>query len=71
MKPYTTIEEINQEWQHIKNENIQDIDLKVLAIDNNTLIAEWLLKQNNQELTNQQQKILQQVLAEALQETER
>ena len=49
MKPYTTIEEINQEWQHIKNENIQDIDLKVLAIDNNTLIAEWLLKQNNQE----------------------
>lgn len=49
MKPYTTIEEINQEWQHIKNENIQDIDLKALAIDNNTLIAEWLLKQSNQE----------------------
>ncbi len=48
MEPYTTIEEINQEWQHIKDENIQDIELKVLAIDNNTLIAEWLLKQNNQ-----------------------
>ena len=48
MEPYTTIEEINQEWQHIKDENIQDIELKVLAIDNNTLITEWLLKQNNQ-----------------------
>ena len=27
MKPYTTIEEINQEWQHIKNENIQSIEI--------------------------------------------
>lgn len=35
MRPYTTVEEINQEWQHIKNENIQDIQLKILAIDNN------------------------------------
>lgn len=49
MRPYTTIEEINQEWQHIKTENIQDIELKVLAIDNYTVIAEWLLKQNDQE----------------------
>lgn len=49
MKPYTTIEEINNEWQHIKNEDIQDIEIKVLAIDDYTVIAEWLLKQNNQE----------------------
>ena len=49
MNPYTTIEEINKEWQHIKNENIQDIEIKVLAIDDHTVIAEWLLKQNNQE----------------------
>ncbi len=49
MKPYTTIEEINEEWQHIKNENIQDIDIKVLAIDDKVLVAEWYLKQNNQE----------------------
>ena len=47
MKPYTTIEEINQEWQHIKNENIQNIELKVLAIDNYTLIAQWILKQDD------------------------
>lgn len=49
MKPYTTIEEINQEWQHVKNENIQEINFKILAIDNNILIVEWFLKQNNQE----------------------
>lgn len=49
MKPYTTIEEINQEWQHVKDENIQEIDFKILAIDNNVLIVEWFLKQNNEE----------------------
>lgn len=46
MKPYTTLEEINKEWQHIKNENIENIEIKILAIDNFTVIAEWFLKQN-------------------------
>ena len=49
MKPYTTIQEINQEWQHIKDEDIESINIKLLAIDKNTVIAEWTLKQNNQE----------------------
>ena len=49
MKPYTTIEEINDEWRHIKNENIQNIELKVLAIDGYTLIAQWILKQNDKD----------------------
>ena len=49
MKPYTNIEEINQEWQHVKDENIQEINFKILAIDNTVLIVEWFLKQNNQE----------------------
>lgn len=49
MKPYTTFDEINQEWQHIRNENIKEIEIKILSIDKNTLIAEWILKQNNQE----------------------
>lgn len=48
MKPYTTLEEINQEWQHVKNENIQFIEIKTLAIDGYTIIAQWILKQNNQ-----------------------
>lgn len=47
MKPYTTIEQIREEWKHIKNENIQNIEFKVLAIDNNILIAQWILKQND------------------------
>ncbi len=49
MKPYTNIKEINEEWQHIKNGNIQSIEIKLLAIDNYTVIAEWLLKQNDEE----------------------
>lgn len=49
LKPYTTIDEINQEWQHIKDEEIQKIDIKILAIDEFTVIVEWFLKQNNQE----------------------
>lgn len=49
MKPYTTIEEINQEWQHIKHENIQKIEINLLAIDGCTLIAQWILKQNNKD----------------------
>ena len=48
MNPYTTLEEINQEWQHIKNENIQFIEIKPLAIDKYIVIAQWILKQNNQ-----------------------
>lgn len=49
MKPYTTIDEIYEEWQHVKNENIQKIEIKLLAIDEYTIIAEWILKQNDEE----------------------
>ncbi|MCI8569658.1 MAG: hypothetical protein HFJ11_06770 [Bacilli bacterium] len=49
MKPYTTFDEIVNEWQHIKNENIQKIDIKILAIDKYTLIAQWILKQNGKD----------------------
>lgn len=49
MEPYTTIEEIREEWQHVKDENIQNIEFNILAIDNNTLIVEWKLKQNDEE----------------------
>ena len=47
MDPYTTLDEIREEWQHIKNENIQNIEIKVLAIDKLTVIAQWILKQND------------------------
>lgn len=46
-KPYTTIEEIREEWQHVKNEDIHKIEINLLAIDNNVVIARWYLEQNN------------------------
>lgn len=49
MSPYTSPEEIQQEWQHIKNEEIHNIEFKILAIDNYKLIVEWILKQNDEE----------------------
>lgn len=47
LTPYTTLEEINLEWQHIKEEDIKKIEIKPIAIDNHTVIAEWYLEQNN------------------------
>ncbi len=37
MKPYTTLEEINKEWQHVLKENIQHIEIKPFAIDELTV----------------------------------
>ena len=45
----TTVEDISVEYKLEKNENIQDIKLKVLAIDGYTLIAQWILKQNDKD----------------------
>ena len=47
MKPYTTIEEIREEWQHVRNEDIHKIEINLLAIDKNIIIANWYLEQNN------------------------
>lgn len=49
MNPYTTIGEIEKEWKHVKDENIQNIEFKILAIDNNKVIVNWILKQNNED----------------------
>lgn len=46
MKPYSTFDEIKQEWQHIKEQDIKNIEFKILAIDNNVLIVEWIFKTN-------------------------
>ena len=40
-QPYTTYEEIEEEWKSIQNQNIQAIDFKVLAIEKDTAIVEW------------------------------
>ena len=47
--PGSTSTTNNRTGTNIKNENIQDVQLKILAIDNNVLIAQWILKQNNQD----------------------
>ncbi len=39
-EPYTTFEEIKEEWQHIKEQDIKEIEFKILAIENKTLIVE-------------------------------
>ena len=46
MKPFTTFEEIVQEWQHIKEQDIRNIEFKILAIDNNVLIVEWFFERD-------------------------
>ena len=48
MKPYITINEINQEWQHVKEQDIKKIEFKVLAIEYNTLIVNWLFETANE-----------------------
>lgn len=47
MKPYTSFEEIEEEWQHVKKEDIKKIDFKILALDNYTVIVHWYLEQND------------------------
>lgn len=46
MKPYTTFEEIQKEWQHIENQIINRIEFTILAIDNNTMIVEWIFEKD-------------------------
>lgn len=45
-KPYTTFGEIEKEWEHVKEQNIKKIEFKILAIENNVLIVEWIFKRD-------------------------
>ena len=38
MKPFLTIEEIKEEWQHVKHEKIHNVEINILAIDGNTVM---------------------------------
>lgn len=49
MNPYTTFEEIVEEWEHVKEEDIKEITLNLLALDQYTAIINWHLVQNNEE----------------------
>jgi len=47
VNPYTTLDEIADEWKHIKNEDIKKIEFRVLAVDGYNVIVEWYLEQND------------------------
>ena len=49
LEPFTTFEEIKKEWQHIKGQNIKEIEFKILAIDDKTVIVEWIFKRDLEE----------------------
>lgn len=44
--PFTTYEEIKKEWEHIKEQDIKKIEFNILAIENKTLIVEWIFKRD-------------------------
>ena len=47
MSPYENLEEIKAEWENVKDVDIQNIDMKILVIDGNIIIVEWMVMQNN------------------------
>lgn len=44
--PYTTFEEIKLEWEHIKEQDIKEIEFKILAVEKQTAIVEWIFKRD-------------------------
>lgn len=47
MTPFFKFEEIVNEWQHIKDEEIKKIEINILAVVENIIIANWYLEQND------------------------
>lgn len=46
LTPYTKYEEIIKEWQNIDNQDIKKLEFKILAIDNNTVIVNWIFQRD-------------------------
>lgn len=46
MEPYTTYEEIKKEWEHIDEQDIKKIEFYVLAIEENTMIVNWIFERD-------------------------
>lgn len=46
MNPYTTFDEIKKEWKHIKEQDIKNIEFKILAIDKDIVIVEWIFERD-------------------------
>lgn len=46
VKPYTTYNEIKEEWKNIENQEIKKIEFSILAIEKNTMIVHWNFENN-------------------------
>jgi len=49
LEPYTKFEEIQKEWENIKGQDIKKIEFKILAIEDNTVIVNWIFEMDTME----------------------
>ena len=48
MNPFTTFEKISEEWQPVRDVDVQKIDFIILAVEGYTAIINWKLRQNDE-----------------------
>ena len=46
LKPYTKYEEIAKEWENIDNQDIKKLEFKILAIEDKTVIVNWIFQRD-------------------------
>ena len=46
LTPYTKYEKIKKEWTNIDNQDIKKLEFKILAVDNNTVIVNWIFQRD-------------------------
>lgn len=47
--PYTKYEEITKEWENIDNQDIKKLEFKILAIEDKTVIVNWIFQSDGTE----------------------
>ena len=48
MNPFTTFEKISEEWQSVRDVDVQKIDFILLAVEGYIAIINWKLRQNGE-----------------------
>lgn len=46
LAPFTKYDEIAEEWKNIDNQDIKKLEFKILAIDCNTVIVNWIFQRD-------------------------
>ena len=46
LTPYTKYDEIANEWKNIDNQDIKKLEFKILAVDDNTVIVNWIFQRD-------------------------